>query len=168
MTINNVEGTYQIENNDYIYYGGSIPLNKFQHNLSNYSSLAAWQGAGFDLNGSLTQYPASVPPDYQRVISNRLDPERAGIWIENYSQSSTVNIDLSSLTGLVNGTSYRLYNAQNFAEYHEFVHNGSPVTVSMLAGDWSVSVPIGTAGGVMTQQPNLFPVHGVFYLMKAV
>lgn len=166
-TINNTEGTNTIEDNDYIYYGASIPTNKWQKNAVNYSTLSAWQsGTGHDDDGTYTAYPSSVPPDFIKVYPNEFKTDRANIWIENYSGAASVQVDLSSVTGLVNGQTYRFYNGMNFAEYHEFTYNGTVVTLPMTS--WTMSVPIGTSGGAMTPPTTIYPTFGVFYLMKAL
>lgn len=166
-TINNTEGTNTIEDNDYIYYGASIPTNKWQKNAVNYSTLSAWQsGTGHDDDGTYTAYPSSVPPDFIKVYPNEFKTDRANIWIENYSGAASVQVDLSSVTGLVNGQTYRFYNGMNFAEYHEFTYNGTVVTLPMTS--WTMSVPIGTSGGAMTPPPTIYPTFGVFYLMKTL
>lgn len=162
------QATYEINNstnftindNDHLFYGGSIPTNKWQVNGVNYSTLAALQAAGYDGTGS---YTAGTPADHQTVFVNTIDNRRAAIWIENYSGGSTFSLNLSSVTGLVNNSVYRLYNAQNFTEYHEFTYNGSSVSVPMTG--WTVSTPIGTSGGAMTPVSSLFPNFGAFYLM---
>lgn len=157
----------EIDSNEYNYYG-FVPSSKYQYPAANiYTSLSAWRaGTGFDLNGTENIYSGGVPPDFVKVIPNEVRTDRASIVIANWSEAADVSVNLSEVTGLVNGTTYQLLNAQNPEENFEFVHNGSPVSVPMEAGDWSVSIPIGTEGGAMPTREQIFPTYGVFYLMK--
>lgn len=167
LTINQTHDGIEVESNEYNIYGNTT-TNKYQYPVAGvYQYLANWRaGTGFDLLGTENLYSGSVPPDFVTVIPNAIRTDRASIVIANWSEASDVSVDLSTVTGLQNGVTYELLNAQNPEESLEFVYNGSPVSVPMEAGDWTVATPIATSGGAMTPRTKIFPTYGVFYLMK--
>lgn len=152
-----------VDENDYQYYG-SIPNSKWSFPQGvGITSLAAWQAEGFDLNGSYTGYPSSVPPDGYVVFGNEYDNNRGTIAIKNYSEAATVDVDLSSLP-LTVGMAYRLLNAMNAAEKHDFTLASNRIVSIPMTG-WTVSQPVGTDPETMPEVSNIFPVLGVFYLI---
>lgn len=169
IIINQTHDGIEVEDNEYNYYE-TLPYNRYQYPAAGvYQTLAQWRSnTGFDLNAVENEYDGGVPPDFVTVIPNEVRTDRASVVIANWSEASDVSVNLSEVTGLVNGTTYQLLNAQNPEENFEFVHNGSPISVPMEAGDWTVATPIGTSGGAMTPKEQIFPRYGVFYLMKKI
>lgn len=172
VEVNNDTGL-TIENNEYVIYGttpagvGTLPYYFAFENTNGYLTLAAWRAAkGYDLLSTLTSYPDGVPPDEVIVLPHEYDTTRASIIVYNYSGAASASIDLSTVAGLVIGQTYRMLNAQNPAEYHEFVYTGSNEVVAMTG--WTIAVPFGTGGGLMPVQVSTFPTYGIFYLMKAI
>lgn len=149
-----------IDYNDYRMYTDPSQ-SKFYWLGSSVLSLPTWQGYGFDLNGS---YDTSSN-DFYKVIGNKYDNDRAIVSIANFSESATVEVDLSSLP-LTIGRDYKLLNGQNPEESHDFTYDGDPLTITMSG--WTVSQPLGTAGDGMPVIASTFPKYGNFYLVRDI
>lgn len=162
------------DNNEYIIWGVTgakdatgLPYSKFGANGNGYQTIEAWRAAtGFDLNSTMTVYADSVPPDDIVIYPHEDDKERASIVIANFSKSDAVDINLSSVTGLIAGNSYELINSQNPDESLIFTLAANKIVTVKMTG-WTVATPIGIdlKTTLMPVQPNLFPQYGVFYLM---
>lgn len=147
-----------IDNNDYHFYGSLAT--KFYYEGQAVHSLASWQGYGHDLNGSSED---ATPDDFYQVISNEFDDDKGIIVIGNFSGSSSVTVDLSSLP-LTIGRDYKLLNGQNPSESYAFTYTGAAITVPMTG--WTVSEPLGLEDDSMPEVASIFPVHGAFYLLR--
>lgn len=103
---------------------------------TDYNTLAAWKAAS-----SVDAASDETAPTVNEVlVAEAENADLAGIkwgWIviSNWSGGATVTVDLSSLTTLVEGNTYKLQNALNAAESLNFVYNGSNVVVTMA--NWS-------------------------------
>lgn len=171
IEINN-DTDLQMNNNQYITYGttgggGTLPYYFAYENTNGYITMALWRAAtGYDAASTLTQYADTVPPDEVVILPHQDDTKRAGVIVYNYSNALTVEINLSTVTGLQIGEDYSLLNSQNPSETFDFTYDGDAITVPMTG--WTVATPVGTGGGAMTPITSIFPTYGVFYLMKAI
>lgn len=152
----------EVDRNNYNYYG-TIPSSKFQFPQGKtYSSFAAWQaGTGFDLNSSY----ATSPSDFIEVKGNDYDDDRGTVVIANFSEASSVSVDLSTLP-LTVGRDYKLLNAQNPEESVDFTWAEENITVTMEG--WTVSIPLGTESDSMPTVASMFPLFGAFYLIRDI
>jgi len=122
---------FAADNNDYINSPAS-----WNWIGTDYFTLATWKaGSSVDANSG-----EDAPTDNVVLVTEALNADLNGIkwgWIniENWSGGATVTVDLSSLTTLTPGNTYKLQNALNEAESVTFVYNGADITITMA--NWS-------------------------------
>lgn len=150
-----------IDYNRYRFYGKD-PYNLYNVNYvigyGPYALQMIQKGTPFEAHSTDERYFDSVPPD--EIDVNLYQTDRANVAIANYSLSNNVNV---SFPGMDMG-SYRAYNAQNPKEWFDFDFVGAAISFPMTG--WTVSPPIGTAGGAMVQTSTMFPKFGIFYITK--
>lgn len=99
---------------------------------------AQWQALGRDVN---SQFIHTLPTVNHVVVNHsEYDNDIAHVAIHNWEGLSHVAVDLSG-GNFTQGRTYRAYHAMNPAEYHEFVYDGSPVSIPMTG--WSRAIPYG-------------------------
>ncbi|MBL7728745.1 MAG: right-handed parallel beta-helix repeat-containing protein, partial [Dinghuibacter sp.] len=113
--------------NNNMYYGASNPL-QFSYQGGTLTHFNNWKTAtGFDAGSSFQDTTPSGTKIF--IQPNVYEPGRANIIVYNHDSLPGVNIDLSA-TGLTNGQSFRIHDAQNFF--------GSP----LVSGVYSSASPI--------------------------
>lgn len=153
-----------IDYNHYVYYGTDrgINYNRVNYNYVYGCCADALQPVrdklGWEIHSTEELRFGGVPPD--EIDVNLYQTDRANVAIANYSLANNVNV---SFPGMDIGT-YRAYNAQNPKEWFDFEFVGAAVSFPMTG--WTVSPPIGTAGGSMVQTSTMFPKFGIFYITK--
>ncbi len=95
------------------------------------------------------------------VYDNAYDTDRGLVVVYNAAKAGRLDVNLSSLP-LTPGKRYRLLNSLNPNESHEFVYDGSVVSVPM--NGWSVAVPVSWAATIVE---NTLPAFGAFLLAPA-
>lgn len=137
---------------------------------TDYTALADWQlASGLDATSTLHALPADPPADRVFVWANdfaAVSKRKAMIAIYNWSGADTVNVDLSA-AGLVNGTQYKLMQAQDpFGDVVPFTYTaGQPLAVDMRAVSHSVAVPYAHNVALDT---TTFPEFGCFVIELAL
>lgn len=123
-----------------------------------FKSLAAWTSAtGFD--AASTYANGSLPANAIHLRANTYDSTRSHIIINNYTDASTVSVDVSSR--LSNGDTYQLFNVQNLTTpVLSGTYSGSNLSVPMTGV--SVVQPYGGAVTVNASGPRF----GAFLLIK--
>lgn len=137
-TISRSGMTYTWNNNTYY---GSSGRDTFGISGVGRMKLPSWQSTtGFDSSSTET---TGAMPDTVQVRPNTYQPGRANVIIFSFSGATSVTVNLSS-TGLVNGQTYTIRNAQNYF--------GSPVVSGTYnSSQPTISVPLtGAAQTVAT------------------
>lgn len=155
-----------IDYNTYIFYfdgsNRNVSFNRVNYNYVYGCCIDALQPVrdklGWEVHSTEKIYPTGPPPD--EIDVNVYEITRANVAIANYSLTPSVNVSLSGLDPGI----YRAYNAQNPKEWFDFNFTGSVVNFPMTG--WTISPPIGTEGGLMTQTSTMFPKFGIFYITK--
>ena len=109
------------------------------------------------------------PPTGQhiRLKINRYDSKRANLVIYNWTQATSVNVDVSSV--LNPGDTYQLRNVQDyFGDVITGTYTGSGLQVSMIGRTRAKPIGYDLVGTWYHDplQPNTFPVFGAFVLIK--
>jgi hypothetical protein len=131
----------------------------FLYNGAN-QTLSQWRSAtGLDSSSTIT---AGMPAGQQIYVRpNKFEAGRGNVIIYNWSRSTSVTVDISSL-GLKVGDTYVIHNAQNYyAETIKGTYNGSPVTLPMTG--WTIAKPLGWS---TVLKPVTFPEFGVFVIAR--
>ncbi len=120
------------------------------------NTLAEWKkDTGFDSHSTES---VGKPADRVFVRPNQYESGRANITIYNWSQSGSVNVDVSGI--LNSGDIYELHSAQDyFGDVTVATYQGGPLSIRMTGR--SVASPISGHAGVST-----FPEFGAFVLIK--
>lgn len=152
-----------IDNNTYFFEkpktnGHYFILGLNANTVVEYKNIAEWQAMGYDQN---SQFIQGLPTqNFVRFMPSEHDNNRGSVVIYNWQNLQNVNVDLSG-GALTPGNTYRLYNAQNPGEYHEFIYDGNHVSVPMTG--WTVSQPYNGAIGYGATWPDF----AAFILMPA-
>lgn len=150
-----------IDYNRYRFYGRD-PYNRYnENNVIGQGGIALQMikdKTPFEAHSTEELYFGIAPPN--EIDVNLYQTDRANVAIANYSLLNNVNV---SFPGMDMG-SYRAYNAQNPKEWFDFDFVGAAISFPMTG--WTVSPPIGTAGGAMVQTSTMFPKFGIFYITK--
>lgn len=140
-------------------YYGAASRNVFGVAGSSLYQFPNWRAVtNFD---ALSSETSAAMPDTVIVRPNSYQPGRANVIIYSFSGAPTVAIDLSS-TGLVNGQSYTIRNAQNFngpAVVTGTFNSASPtVSVSLTGAAATVATPLGYSFTPATTCPQFCPM----------
>lgn len=146
-------------NNNTYYH--NLPVNPFGSGAG-YKTFAQWQALGYDAGGTLTN---TAPATNQVFVRPNAYKVGANITIYNWQGLDSVDVSLSSVTGLSAGDSYRLISVQ---DYFNDVATGTvaenrTISVDMRSASHIVAKPIGWTGDWYA---NTFPQFGAFVLEK--
>jgi hypothetical protein len=129
-----------------------------------------WQTQlGYDKNSTFS-YSLPTQPKIFFNKKDAYDPSRANIAIFNWDKRSVVVIPNSMLQGtLAVGDTYELHSGLDYygdvktGTYTSADYANGGISVSMLASDHTVAMPVGYS---RTLGPNTFPDFGAFVLIK--
>ncbi len=155
---NSYYGTYQgRQSPQFVYFAGFGGTDVF-------GPIADWRAAtGKDLNSTVGPRPTGMDI---RIRPNQYEQGRAHITIYNWANATTANVNLST-SGLTNGQSYKIQDAQNFFGtpiYSGTYNSSSPVITITLPETES---PINAYSGVLEtllelqSQPQYYTVSAV-------
>ncbi len=166
-------GTYNINNNTYYDQsrmqncsGPSARTPFGYNNVEGYCGgklvWTEWKSiSGWDSNSTYTQ---AVAPNKVVVRPNAYETGRGNIIIYNWSNSSSVSVDLSSL-GLTNGQAYEIRNVQHyFTNPITGTYNSSNPTVLINMNDTEVTQPVGTD---LPTRYTTMPEFGAFVVVPS-
>lgn len=149
-------GTYTWDKNTY-YDQTNYHFNFSSNGNASNQTLSGWQGAtGFDAH---TTYQAGAPTGtWVYVRPNKYEGKRANVTIYNWSLSSSVAVDLSSV--LSPGDQFVIQDAQNFygPPVMSGTYSGTPVTLRMTG--LTKAAPVGFAPPAHTA-----PQFGTFVVL---
>lgn len=99
------------------------------------------------------------------VRPNEYQSDRANIIIYNEAHSDSVNVDLTSVTGLTTGLAYKLRNVQDY--FSDIVTGIIPenkiISIDMRAASHTIAQPIPDS---CSKPPTVFPDFGCFVIEK--
>jgi len=140
-------------------YFGAASRNVFGISGSSLMQFPNWKAAtGYDASSTAT---SAAMPDTVIVRPNSYQPGRANVIVYSFSGAATVTVDLSS-TGLANGQSYTIRNAQNY--YGPAVATGTfnasipTISVSLSGAAATVATPAGYSFTPATTCPQFCPM----------
>ena len=144
---------------NYNTYDGSIGRNVFGVAGSSLFQFAGWRTAtGFD---SVSNVTSSATPDTVIVRPNSYQVGRANVIVYSFSGATSVSIDLSS-TGLLNGQSYTIRNAQNYngpaVASGTFNVSSPTIAVPLSGAALTVATPLGYSFTPATTCPQFCPM----------
>ncbi|MDR3412362.1 MAG: hypothetical protein P4L87_15720 [Formivibrio sp.] len=122
-------------------------------------SLAQWRKNGYDLQSTYTNTP---PPDRVIVRPNKYEAKRANITVWNWSVSSMVTADVSSVLAV--GDTYIIRNGLNYfdAPVASGTYTGQPLQLPMT----NLTVAPALYGYIpVTSYENPYPTFGAFLLI---
>ena len=140
-------------------YFGAAGRNVFGISGSSLMQFPTWKTAtGYDASSTATSV---AMPDTVIVRPNSYQPGRANVIVYSFSGSPTATIDLSS-TGLVNGQTFTIRNAQNYygpaVAAGTFNASSPTISVALSGAAAAVATPLGYSFTPATTCPQFCPM----------
>jgi len=151
-------GPYDIDNNNY-YFENPLSTGNFENVDGHYINFTNWKvETGFDTNS--TSNIGIYPPDRVYVRPNKYESGRGNVIVYNWSDASSVDVNLSSILNI--GDTYEIRKAENYLTplVTGATYNGGDVSFTMT--DTTVPTPVGD----FLTASSTFPEFGAFVVIR--